>query len=142
MEIVCNFGPMIILGCAGGLCDSRFTIMDNGNIGIGKAYPKNKLEVNGTIRSKEIIVELKEWSDFVFKKVYKLPTLAEVEKHINEKGHLENIPSEAEVLKNGISLGEMNAKLLQKIEELTLYMIEMKKENIEMKDRLLKLEKK
>ncbi|MEZ0184285.1 cell wall anchor protein, partial [Flavobacterium oncorhynchi] len=58
-----------------------------------------------------------------------LPTLEQVEKHIVEKGHLENIPSEKEVLNDGINLGEMNAKLLQKIEELTLYMIEMKKEN-------------
>jgi small-conductance mechanosensitive channel len=74
-------------------------------------------------------VDLNVWPDFVFKKEYNLPTLENVEKHINEKGHLENIPSEEEVLKNGISLGEMNSKLLQKIEELTLYMIEMKKRN-------------
>ncbi|MNF81810.1 hypothetical protein D3C84_641000 [compost metagenome] len=73
------------------------------------------------------------WPDYVFKKEYNLPTLEEVEKHIAVKGHLENIPSEEEVLKNGINLGDMNAKLLQKIEELTLYMIEMKKENDEMK---------
>lgn len=73
------------------------------------------------------------WSDFVFKKEYKLPTLEEVENHIAEKGHLENIPSEEEVLKNGINLGEMNAKLLQKIEELTLYVIEMKKDIIILK---------
>ena len=119
-----------------------FNILNNGNIGIGKTNPQNKLDVNGTVHSKEVKVDMTGWSDFVFKKEYKLPTLAEVEKHINENGHLENIPSEAEVLKNGISLGEMNAKLLQKIEELTLYIIEMKKENTEMKDRLLKLEKK
>jgi hypothetical protein len=64
----------------------------------------------------------------VFKKEYDLPTLAEVEKHIKEKGHLENIPSEKEVLENGINLGEMNSKLLQKIEELTLYSIQQSKE--------------
>ncbi|MNQ47936.1 hypothetical protein D3C85_617950 [compost metagenome] len=67
------------------------------------------------------------WPDFVFKKEYDLPTLEEVEKHITEKGHLENIPSEDEVLKNGINLGDMNAKLLQKMEEMTLYMIEQNK---------------
>ncbi|SHL46787.1 hypothetical protein [Flavobacterium chilense] len=104
-----------------------------GNVGIGLINPNNKLDVNGTIHSKEVKVDMLGWSDFVFKKEYNLPSLAEVEKHIAEKGHLENIPSEEEVLKNGINLGEMNAKLLQKIEELTLYMIEMKKENIEMK---------
>ncbi|MFQ6603188.1 hypothetical protein [Flavobacterium sp. C3NV] len=99
-----------------------------GNVGIGTINPTNKLDVNGTIHSKEVKVDMEGWSDFVFKKEYNLPTLEEVEKHIAEKGHLENIPSEEEVLKNGISLGEMNAKLLQKIEEMTLYMIEMKKE--------------
>ncbi|MDP5202037.1 hypothetical protein [Flavobacterium sp. DG2-3] len=104
-----------------------------GNVGIGTINPTNKLDVNGTIHSKEVKVDMTGWSDFVFKKEYNLPTLEEVEKHIVENGHLENIPNEEEVLKNGINLGEMNSKLLQKIEELTLYMIEMKKENIQMK---------
>ncbi|WP_369012987.1 hypothetical protein [Flavobacterium anhuiense] len=112
------------LGCGTGLCQNRFTIMDNGNVGIGATNPSNKLEVNGTIHSKEVKVDMNGWSDFVFKKEYNLPTLEEVEKHIAEKGHLENIPREEEVLKNGIDLGEMNAKLLQKIEEMTLYIID------------------
>ncbi|KDN54716.1 hypothetical protein [Flavobacterium seoulense] len=94
------------------------------NVGIGTTNPNNKLDVNGTIHSKEVKVDMLGWSDFVFKKEYNLPTLEQVEKHIKEKGHLENIPSEEEVLKKGINLGEMNAKLLQKIEELTLYAIE------------------
>ncbi|MNL29025.1 hypothetical protein D3C87_1506970 [compost metagenome] len=121
------------LSCGGGMCNNRFTIMDNGNVGIGIGIPNNKLDVNGTIHSKEVKVDMTGWPDYVFKKEYNLPTLEEVEKHIAVKGHLENIPSEEEVLKNGINLGDMNAKLLQKIEELTLYMIEMKKENDEMK---------
>jgi len=98
-----------------------------GNVGIGTIDPQNKLDVNGTIHSKEVKVDMNGWPDYVFKKDYNLPTLIEVENHIKEKGHLENIPSEQEVLKNGIDLGEMNAKLLQKIEELTLYMIEQNK---------------
>ncbi|WP_131494945.1 hypothetical protein [Flavobacterium sp. MEB061] len=106
--------------------DTYLTI-DKGNIGIGITNPNNKLDVKGTIHSQEVKVDMKDWSDFVFKKEYNLPTLAEVEKHINEKGHLENIPNEEEVLKNGINLGEMNARLLQKIEELTLYMIDQNK---------------
>ena len=111
----------------------KVRINESGNVGIGTTNPTNKLDVNGTIHSKEVKVDMNGWSDFVFKKEYDLPTLEEVEKQINEKGHLENIPSEEEVLKNGINLGEMNAKLLQKIEELTLYMIQIKKENLEMK---------
>jgi len=107
----------------------RMRIDRNGYVGIGISSPDSKLAVNGTIHSKEVKVDMTGWSDFVFKKEYKLPTLEEVEKHINEEGHLENIPSEEEVLKNGINLGEMNSKLLQKIEELTLYIIQQEKKN-------------
>ncbi|MFH6966178.1 hypothetical protein [Flavobacterium sp. FlaQc-28] len=120
--------------------DVKLTIKSNGNVGIGVKIPTNKLDVNGTIHSKEVKVDMNGWSDFVFKKEYNLPTLEQVEKHIAEKGHLENIPSEDEVLKNGINLGEMNAKLLQKIEEMTLYMIEQNKQIIDLKNRLEKVE--
>jgi hypothetical protein len=125
-----------------GNAGETYLTIDRGSVGIGTTTPDAKLAVNGTIHSKEVKVDLLDWPDYVFKKDYKLPTLEDVEKHINEKGHLENIPSEEEALKNGINLGEMNAKLLQKIEELTLYMIEMKKDNVQMKNRLIKLENK
>ena len=100
------------------------------------------MAVNGQIRAKEIKVETG-WSDFVFFKDYKLPTLEEVEDHIKEKGHLKDIPSANEVEENGIFLGEMNSKLLQKIEELTLYTIQQQKEIEELKlqnQKLLKLQ--
>ncbi|MCV9387482.1 hypothetical protein [Reichenbachiella ulvae] len=71
------------------------------------------------------------WSDFVFFDNYNLRSLDETEQFIQENQHLPDIPSEAEVTANGINLGEMDAKLLQKIEELTLHMIEMNKQNIE-----------
>src|SRR5690606_14357225 len=86
-----------------------------------------KLAVNGNIRAKEIKVETG-WSDFVFEEGYELPTLGEVAQHIKEKGHLKDIPSAKEVKENGIFLGEMDAKLLQKIEELTLYTIQQEKQ--------------
>jgi len=116
-------------------------ILRDGNVGIGVTKPANRLDVNGTIHSKEVKVDMNGWSDFVFKKEYSLPTLEEVEKHIAEKGHLENIPSEEEVLQNGINLGEMNAKLLQKIEEMMLYIIEIKKENLEIRKKVDNLER-
>ncbi len=84
--------------------------------------------VKGKMIAEELKVQVFPWADFVFESTYELPTLAEVEQHIKEKGHLQNIPSAKEVTKNGIKIGEMNAKLLQKIEELTLYTIQQQKE--------------
>ena len=109
-------------------------INSNGNIGIGTTTTgTHKLAVEGTIGAREIKVETGTWSDFVFKNDYDLRTLEEVEQHISEKGHLPEIPNEAEVIENGINLGEMNVKLLQKIEELTLYLIDQNKEIKELK---------
>ena len=109
--------------------NAAIAIASNNNVGIGTNDPKGyKLAVNGKIRTQEIKVENTNWPDYVFAKDYKLPTLQQTEQHIKEKGHLLGIPSAAEVKTNGIDLGEMNAKLLQKIEELTLHLIEMKKQ--------------
>lgn len=112
---------------------------DDGNVGIGTTVPKEKLSVNGKIRAHEIKVETANWPDYVFAKDYQLPSLQETEQHIKEKGHLPGIPSAEEVKANGVDLGEMNGKLLKKIEELTLHLIELKKEND--KERLKQHEK-
>ncbi|HMM03766.1 MULTISPECIES: hypothetical protein [unclassified Dysgonomonas] len=114
----------------------RFTINNSGYVGIGTTNPTALLSVNGTIRSKEVKIEATGWSDFVFAPDYRLPTLSEVERYIKEKQHLPDVPSEKEVIENGISVGAMQAKLLQKIEELTLYVIDLKKENEEIKKKL------
>jgi len=98
-----------------------------GNVGIGTTNPQSKLAVNGVITAKEINVTLDGWPDFVFKPNYNLRPLSEVEQFIKANNHLPEIPSESEVKENGVSLGEMNAKLLQKVEELTLYLIEQEK---------------
>lgn len=127
-----------------GTDDNQYSlwIQQNGAVGIGTTNPNSnfKLSVNGKIRAKEIKVETG-WSDFVFYKDYKLPSLLEVENHIKNKGHLKDIPSAKEVEKNGIFLGEMDAKLLQKIEELTLYTIQQEKKIKTLEIRSSKIEK-
>ena len=99
-------------------------------------FSKGKLDVNGTIRSKEVKIEATGWSDFVFDKSYQLPTLSEVESHISQHKHLPDIPSQAEVIEQGINVGEMQAKLLQKIEELTLYVIQQEKKIAELEKKV------
>lgn len=124
----------------------RIVFRANGFVGIKVSDPTCELDVNGRIkgntldineliRAKEVKIQIPDWSDFVFSPDYKLPSLSEVEKHIKEKQHLPDIPSEKEVIENGISVGEMQAKLLQKTEELTLYVIEQDKQIKEMKEK-------
>ncbi len=81
----------------------------------------------GQVRAREILVNLNTWPDYVFKSDYELKSLEEVESFITDNSHLPGVPSEEEIVKGGVNLGEMDAILLQKIEELTLYMIEQQK---------------
>ncbi|HEU4555606.1 MAG TPA: hypothetical protein VFS25_22360 [Chitinophaga sp.] len=119
----------------------RLAITVDGNVGIGTTAPQAKLAVNGDVFAKKIKVTQTGWPDYVFSPDYKMRTLPELERYIKENQHLPEIPTAAAIQKDGHDLGEMNKKLLQKVEELTLYLIELKKENNEMKQRLEKLEK-
>jgi len=104
-------------------------IADNGSVGIGTTSPGSyKLAVAGTIAARRVKVTQETWPDYVFNKDYKLPALSEVEKYINANQHLPEIASAAEVKKDGLDLGEMNEKLLRKVEELTLYLINLEKQ--------------
>ena len=114
-------------------------IKGNGNVGIGTTNPAYPLTVNGAVRAKEVIVDTG-WSDFVFDEGYRLASLSEVEAKIKSEHHLPGIPSAREVSEKGISVGEAQAKLLQKVEELTLYMIDLKKENEALKAKSATLE--
>ncbi len=94
-----------------------------GNVGIGKLDPSHKLDVKGSIRAEEIIVEVGT-ADYVFEDGYELRSLGDVEAHILEHGHLPGVPSAAEVAEQGVSVGDSQRILLEKVEELTLYTIE------------------
>ncbi|WP_217607269.1 hypothetical protein [Chitinophaga sp. GbtcB8] len=102
----------------------------DGSVGIGATDTKGyKLAVNGSAIFTKVKVEpFAGWPDYVFGEDYALPSLAVVEKYINEHKHLPGIPTAAAVKKDGLDLGEMNKQLLQKVEELTLYIIQLKKD--------------
>jgi len=116
-------------------------ISSNGNIGIGTANPDEKLSVNGTIHTKEVKVNLTGWMDYVFKPKYHLPSLSEVKTYIDKNQHLPDMPSEQEVVKDGINLGEMNKLLTKKVEELTLYLIKQQNQIDKQNKRIAALEK-
>jgi trimeric autotransporter adhesin len=122
---------------SGGTNGNRLVVYNDGQVTIGDiACPAStpagyKLYVQSGILTEKVKVAVKgsaNWPDYVFANDYKLKTLDEVENYILANKHLPEVPSANEMSANGLDLGEMQAKQLQKIEELTLYMIEMKKE--------------
>lgn len=140
-------------------------IDSNGNMGIGTSAPKGKLHVtsnmvigastttpatgyilsvNGKIITEEVRVQLDAtWPDYVFHKNYRLKPLTEVEDFINTNNHLPGIPSAKQVADDGLMLGDMQKRVLEKVEELTLYIIQLNKENQVLKqqvDELMRLQ--
>ncbi len=136
----------------------------NGNVGIGITSPQAKLDVNGSVRignvsipnnnyklyvEKGILTEkvivathnTTEWADYVFEEDYDRNTTEEVEAFIKCNKHLPNVPSAEDVNKKGVNMVEMDAALLRQIEELWLHVIELKKENVELKEELEAIKK-
>jgi len=101
-----------------------FSLLPSGNVGIGTTTPDSKLTVNGNIRAKEVKVEATNWPDYVFEEEYKLLPLLEVRKFIQTNSHLPGFKSAAEYEQEGVNMLELNQKLVEKIEELTLYLID------------------
>jgi hypothetical protein len=118
----------------------KLRITGTGNVGIGTTNPASfKLAVEGKIGAREVVVTTATWSDFVFKKNYKLKPLDEVENYIKTNKHLEGIPTEKEVKAKGVAMGDMQARLLQKVEELTLYTVELNKKTVELNEKVNQL---
>ncbi len=111
-----------------------------GDFATGELRIRGPLYADGKITTKEVEVTLDGWPDFVFDTDYELMSLHEVESFISLNKHLPGVPSEAEVKTNGVNLGEMSAVLLQKIEELTLHMISLNKQNEELRKKINELE--
>ena len=120
--------------------ESGMRIDKNGNVGIGTANTNDaayKLFVETGIRTRKIKVDHSSWPDYIFHTTYQLRPLNEVEQYIQQNRHLPEVPSAEEVTKNGLDLGDNQATLLKKIEELTLYVIEQNKK-LEQQNELIK----
>ena len=121
--------PPCVISQAGWIFPSGTTgddpIYRNGSVSIGTMDPDtHKLAVNGTIKTKEVIVNQNDWPDYVFDEDYKLPTLEFLQDYIDQSGHLPNMPTQEQVIQEGVMIGGMQKKLLEKIEELTLYLLQ------------------
>lgn len=118
---------------------ARLTVFANGNVGIGTSSNEYALSVNGTIRSKQVRVETG-WADYVFDNDFRLRPLAEVEAFIQDNKHLPDVTPAAEIQKNGLEVAQQMTEMMQKIEELTLYVIQLDKENAALRTRIGQLE--
>ncbi|THU40040.1 hypothetical protein FAM09_09140 [Niastella caeni] len=123
----------------------RMRIGVNGNVGIGTTNITGtgyKLYVEGNIRTRKVRVDQDTWADYVFENNYQLRSIKEVEQYIQKEKHLPDVPSAAEVKKEGLDVGDNQVVLLKKIEELTLYIIQQQKQLEAQQQKIETLEKK
>ncbi len=128
-----NYGLLQVI--KGGVGPANLVLQtQGGNVGIGTTSPDAKLAVKGTIHTQEVKVDLQvPGPDYVFNDDYKLITLTEIKDYVTKNHHLPEIPSAAQMAKDGINLGDMNTRLLKKVEELTLYAIDQQKQMEQLK---------
>lgn len=119
----------------------RLLVAPNGNVGIGTTNPLYRLSVNGTIQAKEVRVETG-WADHVFDSSYRLRPLSEVQAFIAQHKHLPDMPAAKQVREEGLELAAANTLMMQKIEELTLYLLEQQAEIKRLQEKVQQLEHK
>ena len=120
---------------------SRFALANDGHLGLGCDPDWQYIfKANGDILVKKVVVTATGWCDYVFASDYKLRPLKDVKAYIAKEGHLPEVPSEADVTAQGQDVGEVQKVMLKKIEELTLYVIELEEQNNSLEERLNKLE--
>lgn len=120
----------------GSYTNDYMTMLTSGNLGIGTSSPEYKLDIVGTARAHEIIVNTQKTADFVFAPDYKNPSLEQIDAFINANKHLPGIQSAVQMEKEGLNVGQFQIDLLQKIEELTLHLIEKNKEMKDLKENM------
>ncbi len=120
---------------------NALVVLQNGSVGLGTVNTEtHRLAVDGTIKTREVTVTQEGWADYVFADDYPLMDISALSEYVKQHKHLPNVPSSEEVAQNGLALGETNKVLLEKIEELTLYLIRQNKKIFELEKRLSKLE--
>lgn len=131
-----EFGDIVFSsGASSSLQSTRYMIVKaDGKVGIGKQTPDSRLHVDGRIKAEEIIVENVTGADFVFEEEYDLRSLEDTKAFVKANKHLPEVPSAAEMAEDGLELKKMNILLLQKIEELTLHVIDLNERIMELEE--------
>lgn len=134
-----NTTGRVIFGTAGG--GDQLWLLADGRVSIGTSAAATgyKLSVDGKVMCEELRVEMSPWADYVFHEDYKLRPLAEVESFIHANKHLPGVPSAEEIESAGLDVGQLQATMMEKIEELTLYVIDLQKQNDELRMKVSQL---
>jgi hypothetical protein len=120
-------GDLLLQSNASNSYNTIINANNSGNVGIGITFPAHKLEVAGTVRACKFIAEANTWCDYVFEENYELRSIDSLAVYIQQFRHLPEVPTTQEALENGVDVVEMETILLKKIEELTLYIIQLNK---------------
>jgi hypothetical protein len=132
---------LVLVACEGGWTQTEAALHTDKRVGIGTAKPEAALAVNGNVVAQEVKVTVEGWPDYVFEDSYPLPSLDALGEHVRREKRLPGVPSASEVAASGLSVGASQKLLLEKVEELTLYVLALEQENDELLERVAALER-